>query len=118
MGYCFYYVCGYPICRRRCNWFSLVKGSITPPGQTPATTYNISVSVSDGTDPLENVDVTLSDTENTYTGKTGSAGGCTISNVPEGTYNVTANKAGYKEYVATVNVSENNTNLTITMINE
>ncbi len=94
----------------------MVKGSITPPTPTPVTTYNISVSVSDGTDPLQNVDVTLTDTEdNEYTGKTGSAGGCTISNVPEGTYNVTATKTGYNEYTGTMNVSEENTNLTITM---
>lgn len=93
----------------------MVKGSITPPTPTPVTTYNISVSVSDGTDPLENVDVTLDDGENEYSGKTGSAGGCTISNVPEGTYNVTASKTGYNEYTGTMNVSEENTNLTITM---
>ena len=96
----------------------MVKGSITPPGPTPATTYNIRVSVSDGTDPLENVDVTLSDTENNYTGKTGSAGGCTISNVPEGTYNVTATKTGYNEYTGTITVNEETTSLTISMTEE
>lgn len=97
----------------------MVKGSITPPTPTPATTYNISVSVSDGTDPLQNVDVTLTDTEdNEYTGKTGSAGGCTISNVPEGTYNVTATKTGYNDYTGTITVNEETTSLSISMTEE
>lgn len=96
----------------------MVKGGITPPTPTPVTTYNISVSVTDGTDPLENVDVTLSDGENEYSGRTGSAGGCTISNVPEGEYDVVASKTGYTEYAGTIAVSENNTNLAITMAEE
>ena len=96
----------------------MVKGSINPPSPTPVTKYNISVSVTDGTDPLENVSVALADADsNEYTGKTGSAGGCTISNVPEGSYNVTASKAGYDEYSGTLHVSKND-NLTITMIKE
>lgn len=96
----------------------MVKGGITPPSPTPVTKYNISVSVSDGTDPLENVNVALADADsNEYSGKTGSAGGCTISNVPEGSYNVTASKAGYIDYIGTLHVSKND-NLTITMIKE
>lgn len=96
----------------------MVKGSITPPSPTPASRYNISVSVNDGTDPLENVSVTLAGADsNEYGGKTGSAGGCTISNVPEGSYNVTASKAGYIEYTGKLHVSKND-NLTITMTKE
>ena len=96
----------------------MVKGSINPPSPTPTSRYNISVSVSDGTDPLENVSVTLTGADsNEYTGKTGSAGGCTINNVPEGSYNVTASKAGYIDYIGTLNVSKND-NLTITMTKE
>lgn len=96
----------------------MVKGSITPPTPIPVTTYNISVSVTDGTNPLENVDVTLDDGENEYSGKTGSAGGCTISNVPEGTYNVTATKTGYNEYTGTITVNEETTSLIISMTEE
>lgn len=92
----------------------MVKGSIIPPS-TPSVTHNISVSVTDGTDPIENVDVILSNGENEYTGKTGSAGGCTISNVPEGEYEVVANATGYTEYTGTLTVDENTTTLSITL---
>ena len=79
-------------------------------------TRNISVSVTDGTDPVENVDVILEDAEeHEYTGKTGSAGGCTISNVPEGTYSVVATATGYDEYTGTITVSEETTTLSITL---
>ena len=96
----------------------MVKGSLNPPSPTPSETHNISVSVTDGTNPLENVDVVLTDTENEYSGKTGSAGGCTISNVPEGTYNVTATKTGYNTYTGTITVNEDNTSLSISMTEE
>ena len=93
----------------------MVKGSITPPGPTPATSYNISVSVSDGTNPLENVDVVLTDTENEYSGKTGSAGGCTISNVPLGEYSVVASATNYAEYTGSITVNEETTALNIVL---
>ena len=90
-----------------------------PPSPTPTSKYNIRVSVSDGTDPLENVNVTLTDADdNEYNGKTGSAGGCTISNVPEGEYEVVASKTGYIEYTGTLTVNENNTSLNISMTEE
>lgn len=100
----------------------MVKGSITPsaPQETPEdpepVTVDIAVSVTDGTDPIENVDVTLEDTEETqYTGKTGSAGGCTISNVPVGTYSVTASATGYTDYTGTLTVTEETNTLSITL---
>ena len=53
------------------------------------------MSVTDGTDPIEGATVTLIDSEEEeYTGTTGSAGGCTIKDVPEGTYTVTATATG------------------------
>lgn len=89
--------------------------------ETPSTTtVNISVNVNDGTDPIEDVDVTLTDTtDNTkkYTGKTGSAGGCTVSNVPVGTYTVTATCTGYTDYTGSENltVTSETTSLSIEM---
>ena len=105
----------------------MVKGSIIPP--TPTVTRNISVSVTDGTTGIGSVDVVLEDAdENQYTGKTGSAGGCTlnnvpigaqtISNVPEGSYTVMASKTGYTVYTGNITVSEENTTLTITLTAE
>lgn len=95
----------------------MVKGSITPSAPTNLTvTRDISVHVTDGTDPLENVDVILEDAEeNQYTGKTGSAGGCTIKDVPEGTYTVVATATGYTDYEGTFTVSENSTTLNVTL---
>lgn len=95
----------------------MVKGSIIP--STPTVTRNISVSVTDGTTGIGSVDVVLADAdENQYTGKTGSAGGCTISNVPEGSYTVMASKTGYAVYTGNITVSEENTTLTITLTAE
>ena len=65
------------------------------------TTVNISVTVTDGTNPIEGASVTLTDTTDssiTKTGTTGSAGGCTLSNVAFGTYAVTATATGYENY--------------------
>ncbi|WP_296875519.1 carboxypeptidase-like regulatory domain-containing protein [uncultured Methanobrevibacter sp.] len=94
----------------------MVKGSIIPSVTPEPVTHNISVSVTDGTDPIENVDVILEDSNETqYTGKTGSAGGCTISNVPEGTYSVVATATGYNEYTGTLTVDENTSTLAITL---
>ena len=77
---------------------------------------NISVSVNDGTNPVGSVDVILEDADkNQYTGKTGSAGGCTIKDVPDGSYTVVANATGYVEYAGTLTVSESSTTLSITL---
>ena len=106
-------------------WYS--KGSINPSAETnegdnqqsdTPSTVNISTSVSDGTDAIDSVTVTLTDTEDdtkTFTGTTGSAGGCTLSNVPIGTYTVTASKEGYVEYTDSLTVTEETTTLTITL---
>lgn len=95
----------------------MVKGSIIP--STPTVTRNISVSVTDGTTGIGSVDVVLEDAdENQYTGKTGSAGGCTISNVPDGSYTVSGIATGYNDYTGTITVSEENTTLTITLTAE
>ena len=65
------------------------------------------------------MDVVLEDADETqYTGKTGSAGGCTISNVPEGSYSVMASKTGYAVYSGNITVNEENTTLNITLTEE
>lgn len=76
------------------------------------TTYDISVSVKDaGETAIQGATVTLTDsTDNTktFTGTSGSAGGCTIKPTA-GTYVVTAVCEGYEDYTAQENlvVSEN-----------
>lgn len=77
---------------------------------------DISVTVTDGKDPIESVSVTLTANESTVsTGNTGSVGGCTLSNVPLGSYTVTASKTGYTEYTDTLTVTKETTTLAITM---
>ena len=79
-------------------------------------TVNISVTVTDGQGPIESASVTLTANESTVsTGNTGSAGGCTLSNVPLGSYTVTASKTGYTEYTDTLTVTKETTTLAITM---
>ena len=95
----------------------MVKGSITP--STQPVTKNISVSVTDGTNPIENADVILEDAdENQYSGKTGSAGGCTISNVPFGEYSVVATATDYAEYTGNITVDENTSTLNIVLVDD
>ena len=87
------------------------------------TTVTVAVSVSydnDGTTtPVENADVTLTDADsNEYTGKTGSAGGCNITEVPVGTYSVSATATGFTDYASSedVEITEESHALTITMV--
>lgn len=64
------------------------------------------------------MDVVLTDAENhEYTGKTGSAGGCNIADVPEGTYSVAATCTGYTDYASSedVAISDENKTISITM---
>lgn len=79
---------------------------------------DISVSVSDGTDPIQGVAVVLTDTEDetkTFTGTSGSAGGCTLSEVALGTYTVSATKEGYLDYTGSLTVTEETDSLEIEM---
>ncbi len=80
-------------------------------------TGDIGVSVTDGNDGVGNVDVVLSVTgsETTYTGKTGTAGGCTIKDVPYGTYDVTATADGYETAETTITVDGATEELNITL---
>jgi lipopolysaccharide export system protein LptA len=77
----------------------------------------VSVHVTDGTDAVASATVTITSIDGTeYTGTTGSAGGCTISNVPEGNYTVKATAENYNEYTASnIVIDSENTTLRITM---
>ena len=73
-----------------------------------ATVYTISVSVTDGTDPVQGAVVTFTDTTDETkvftSGASGSAGGCTVKPVA-GTYAVTAECEGYEDYTHESNVT-------------
>ena len=117
MGYCFHHLRWYQLCIQRCycNWYS--KGSITP---VPTETVDIAVSVTDktSTEAIGSVAVTLTDSTDstkTYTGTTGGAGGCNITSVPLGNYDVTAEKEGYTTYESTLEVTADTSSLEIEM---
>ena len=75
---------------------------------------NISVSVTDGTNPVSGATVTLSKNNETITSsRTGSAGGCTLTNVEDGNYIINVVKEGYNEYTENITTSVDNDSLTI-----
>ncbi len=77
----------------------------------------VSVTVTDGENGIGNVDVVLSQdgNETTYTGKTGGAGGCNVTDVPYGAYSVTATCDGYTTAETTVTVDAETVELEITL---
>ena len=78
-------------------------------GEIVHPTVNISVSVTDGENPIGQVSVAIGE----VTGTTGNAGGCTLNNVPIGNATVTATKDGYEEYSNTVTITSETTSLAI-----
>lgn len=75
---------------------------------------NISVSVSDGTNAVSGASVTLYKNNTVVASSTtGSAGGCTLSNVEDGSYTVTVIKDGYSDYTDNITTSVDNASLTI-----
>ena len=71
----------------------------------------LNFTVNDGTDPVSGATVTIGETTST----TGSAGGCSLTNILDGEHTVTVTKEGYTEYTDTITVSEENTNFTISL---
>ena len=79
------------------------------------TTANVSVTAKNTLgEGIENAIITMKKGTDTYSGKTGSAGGCTIKDVPFNTYNVTATAEGYVYVEQQFTVEESNNNLMIT----
>ena len=74
-------------------------------------THELSFTVNDGTDPIQGATVTIEG----KTGTTGSAGGCTIEGILEGSHTVTVTKEGFTEYTDTITVSEESTSFTVSL---
>lgn len=74
-------------------------------------TRTLNFTVNDSNGPVSGVTVTVGENS----GTTGSAGGCTIRNVPDGQATVTVTKEGYDEYTDTITVSEDSTTFTVTL---
>lgn len=79
-----------------------------------STLRDISVTINDGTDPIEGATVTVG----AKTGTTGSAGGCTIKDVAEGTVSVEVSATGYVTKTETVTVDSTHTSFTISLVAE
>jgi len=75
-----------------------------------APTRTVSVSVSDGNDPIQSASVVIGETTKT----TGSAGGCNFT-LTDGEYEVSVTKDGYEDYSGTVTVDYENTSVSITL---
>ena len=86
-------------------------GSDDPSPSPEPVTRDISVTVDDGTDPVQGASVVIGETSKT----TGSAGGCSFTGLADGTYNVTVTKEGYTDKTEEITVSENNTSFTISL---
>lgn len=74
-------------------------------------TRDLSFTITDGTDPIEGATVTIGD----KTGTTGSAGGCSISGVEEGSVSVEVAATGYTTKTETITVDETHTSFTISL---
>ena len=81
--------------------------------QTPVT-RDLSFTINDGTDPIEGATVAIG----AKTGTTGSAGGCTISGVEEGTQSVEVSATGYTTKTESISVDETHTSFTISLVAE
>ncbi len=77
-------------------------------------TVDISVHVTDGTDPVGQVEVAIGE----ITGTTGNQGGCTLRNVPVGEVTVTATKTGFEDYSQSVTITSETETLNITLTEE
>lgn len=75
-------------------------------GEYGPDSYDVSVSVTDGSNALGSVAVTLTGSK-VYKGKTGSRGNCNLNDVLAGTYTVNAVKEGYTFTETEVEVTEN-----------
>lgn len=75
---------------------------------------NISVKITDGTDPVSGATVTLLKNNTIIASSTtGSAGGCNLNNVEDGSYTLTVIKDGFVEYSESITTSVDNADLTI-----
>lgn len=93
---------------------NLPESEVNPETPQSLEKRNISISVNDGTNPVSGVVVSLVKNNQTVASSTtGSAGGCTLSNVEDGSYIITATKDGFDEYSDSIVTSSDNVSLVI-----
>lgn len=91
-----------------------LEGDSPSPEPTPEpVTRDLSFTVNDGTNPIEGATVTIG----SKTGTTGSAGGCTISGVEEGTgISVEISATGFTTKTETIDVDETHISFTFSLV--
>lgn len=85
-----------------------------PNSQVNPETVNLSVTVTDGTNPVEGATVSIDEISST----TGSAGGCTLQNIPVGNQTINVTATGYENYTDTIIVSSQDNEITIILEEE
>jgi len=88
--------------------------SLVAEQQETPTTMDLSFTINDGTAPIEGATVTIG----AKTGTTGSAGGCTLTGVEEGTQSVEVSATGYTTKTESITVDETHTSFTISLVAE
>lgn len=96
------------------------ENASTPTSEPVTASVDISVSVTDGKDPVESASVTLSTPDEktiVASSTTGKLGGCTLKSVAPGEYKVKAQAQGYNDYESSENfvVTKDTTTLSITL---
>ena len=81
--------------------------------QTPVT-RTLSFTINDGTDAIEGATVVIGSTTKT----TGSAGGCTFSEMADDTYSVEVSATGYTTKTESITSDETHTSFTISLVAE
>lgn len=79
--------------------------------QTP-TTRTLSFTINDGTNAIEGATVVIGATTKT----TGSAGGCTFTDMADDTYSVEVSKEGYTTKTESITSDETHTSFTISLV--
>lgn len=91
--------------RKRWNYLkNLLNGNETP-------TRNVSISVNNGTDPIQGATVKIGEVTKT----TGSAGGCSFNGVTDGEHQVIVSADGFTTKTENITVSSKNTSFTISL---
>lgn len=76
------------------------------------TTYDISFTINDGTNPIDGASVVIGETTKT----TGSQGGCTFSGIEKGTVSVSVSKEGYTTKTESISVDADHLSFTISLV--
>lgn len=101
--------------------YEIIRAEINGDENKEPVFYRLNIHVKDENEvPIGSAIVTIIDSEDKkYTRTTGSAGGCTINEIPEGTYTVIAIADGYEDYECSEELRINQTKtLNITMISK